>query len=300
MVAVTVLTPVYNRAHLLPHLYDSLAKQTCMDFIWLVVDDGSTDDTEAYMHDIAQKAPFEVCYIKKTNGGKHTAVNLGVSRINTELTFIVDSDDTLTPDAVEQIVTARNRYSGRGGLSGFCFLKVHENGKVVDGMFPQQETIGNYIKDRLNKNMWGDKAEVYYTNVLREFPFPEFPGERFISEDVSWIPMAVKYDVVQINRVIYKCEYLGDGLTQNGRAMKMSSPKGGAVRAKQLMNPHCCLKIRVKGALLYDVYTGMQGIGFARMLQSAPNRMLAAIMYPASLYLKRRWQREVDTGGKSE
>ncbi|WP_158098525.1 glycosyltransferase family A protein [Gemmiger sp. An120] len=293
MTAVTVLTPAYNRVHLLPRLYDSLVRQTFRDFVWLVVDDGSTDGTEAYMRDIQGGAPFAIRYIKKPNGGRHTAVNLGVSRIDTELTFIVDSDDTLTPDAVEQIVAARDRYCGQEGLSGFCFLKGCEDGTVLDGLFPQPESIGNYIRDRLNKGMWGDKAEVYYTRVLREFPFPEFPGERFISEDVAWIPMAARYDVVQINRVIYLCDYLEDGLTKNGRAMKMSSPRGGAVRARQLMDPHCCLKIRMKGALLYDVYTGMQGVGFAQTIQNAPGRLLAAVMYPASLYLRSKWQRDI-------
>lgn len=292
MALVTVLTPAYNRVHLLPRLYESLLKQTCGDFVWLVVDDGSTDDTEQYIKGVQGKAPFEIQYVKKENGGKHTAVNLGVRQIKTPLTFIVDSDDHLTPDAIQQIATAHERHGERSDLSGFCFLKSRENGELIEGAFAEQESVGNYIRDRLNKNMWGDKAEVFYTRVLKEFPFPEFEGERFISEDVAWIPMAVKYDVVQINRVIYLCDYLEDGLTKNGRAAKMASPRGGAVRAKQLMDPHCCLKLRIKGALLYDVYSGLAGAGLGETLAGAPLKALCAALYPAGLYLRHKWRKE--------
>ena len=293
MALVTVLTPAYNRAHLLPGLCASLAEQSCKDFVWLVVDDGSTDGTEKYIKEVQETAPFPVLYVKKENGGKHTAVNLGVRQVKTELTFIVDSDDRLTQDAIGQIAAAQERYRDVPRLSGFCFLKGSPDGRVIEGEFAEPESVGNYIRDRLNKGMWGDKAEVFYTRVLKEFPFPEFEGERFISEDVAWIPMAVKYDVAQINRVIYLCDYLEDGLTKNGRAMKMSSPKGGTVRAKQLMDPHCCLKLRVKGALLYDVYAGLAGGKMREILAASPKKALCAAVYPASLYLRHKWRKEV-------
>ena len=109
MKTVAILTPTYNRAHTLDKLYESLLIQTSFDFKWYLVDDGSSDTTEEKVKEFVNDK-FEMLYIKKENGGKHTALNVGVSQIEEELTFIVDSDDYITSDAVETIVSDWEKY----------------------------------------------------------------------------------------------------------------------------------------------------------------------------------------------
>lgn len=293
METVTILTPTYNRGHLLPKLYDSLCAQTNKDFCWMIVDDGSTDDTPRLIKKIAATAPFRVIDISKKNGGKHTAVNLGVKKIETPLTFIVDSDDRLTCKAVSLICSCHQKYKNNKTISGYCFLKGSAEGSILDGRFAEKESIGNYIDDRLNKNMWGDKAEVYYTHILQKFPFPEYQGEKFISEDIVWIQIALKYNIVQVDQQIYICDYLEDGLTKNGRKMKMSSPRGGKARAELLMAPRCSKRLRLKGALLYSVYSRILGEPFKMVVKSSPCKVLSVFTYPIALYLKNRWEKEV-------
>lgn len=298
MQLLTILTPTYNRARLLKNLYKSLCQQTKQDFCWLVVDDGSTDETGQLVREFVARAPFEIRYLYKQNGGKHTAVNLGVTNIRTKLTFIVDSDDQLTNDAVETIFTVHQKYENLANNSGYCFLKGNKDGEILEGCFKKDESIGNYIDDRLNKNMWGDKAEVYFTSVLKQYPFPEYPGEHFISEDIVWIPIALKYNIVQINKQIYICDYLQDGLTQNGRKVKMAAPIGGKERAKQLMNPRCCFKLRMKGALLHAVYSQVAQYSFFEILRDSPMKFVTIIVYPLAAFLKSKWEKQTMQAGR--
>ena len=186
MELVTVITPTYNRKSELKNLYYSLCKQTNYDFRWLIVDDGSRDETDQYIEKIKREPKFKIEYIKKANGGKHTALNTGVKQIKTELTMIVDSDDCLLPNAIEIISEIYSKYKDNMKIGSFTFLKIKSDGKAVVSL-EENELVANYIKYRIKENRPGDMAEVFRTNVLKENQFPEFPNERFLSEDVCWI-----------------------------------------------------------------------------------------------------------------
>ena len=130
----TILTPTYNRASLLPRLYKSLCAQTCQDFEWIVVDDGSTDGTaDLFSAGAGMKRTVALRYIRKTNGGKHTAVNSGVREARGVLTLILDSDDELPPGAVAAIEAAWKRVEGLGrqDIGGLCGYMAHRNGKRI-------------------------------------------------------------------------------------------------------------------------------------------------------------------------
>ncbi|ELC8400768.1 glycosyltransferase family A protein [Clostridium perfringens] len=253
MKKITVITTTYNRALLLPNVFNSLQMQTSKEFEWLVVDDGSNDDTENIVADMKKKATFEIRYLKKENGGKHKALNLGISKIITPLTIILDSDDSLLPNAIELIIKYALKYKCNKNIGVFSFLKCYTNGEIVVPM-ENDEIISDYTQYRIKENRPGDMAEVFYTNVLKEVPFPEFKGERFLSEDVVWIEIAKKYKCVFVNIPIYQCEYLEDGLTFNDKAMKFDSPLGSMMRGKALMNKECGLKTQIKGAIIYNCY----------------------------------------------
>lgn len=253
MEPLTIITPTYNRADLIANLYSSLENQTNKHFCWMIVDDGSTDNTFEVVSKFKDVASFEVLYLQKTNGGKHTALNFGIKEINTELTFIVDSDDTLTEDAVQNIIAVHGKYKNQNKISSYTFLKG-ANSKSPIVPIEKNEFIENYIKYRIKNNRPGDMAEVFKTKYLKEYPFPEFPGEKFISEDVVWIEIGKVSNSVYINKVIYICQYLQGGLTDNDKPMKFASPNGSMMRGKQLMSKECGIKANIKGAIIYNVY----------------------------------------------
>lgn len=253
MEPLTIITPTYNRAGLIVNLYSSLENQTNKHFCWMIIDDGSTDNTFEVIRKLKDVASFEVIYLQKANGGKHTALNFGIKEINTELTFIVDSDDTLTEDAVQNILDVHAKYSDNKIISCYSFLRGHENRKPIVPI-EKNEFIENYIKYRIKNNRPGDMAEVFKTKYLKEYPFPEFSGEKFVSEDVVWIEIGKVSNSVYINKVIYICQYLQGGLTDNDKPMKFASPNGSMMRGKQLMSKECGIKANIKGSIIYNVY----------------------------------------------
>ena len=253
MKLLTIITPTYNRARLIVNLYHSLEKQTNNDFYWMVVDDGSKDNTFEVINSLTAKASFEITYLKKENGGKHTALNYGVKQIKTPLTMIIDSDDCLTYDAVQSILNVHKKYLSDDSISSYTFLRGYSSDKPIVSV-EKDEFIANYIQYRIKNHRPGDMAEAFKTKFLKEFPFPEYPGEKFISEDVVWIEIGKYSNSVYINKVIYLCKYLEGGLTDNDKKMKFSSPLGSMMRGIQLMSKECGLKENIRGAIIYDVY----------------------------------------------
>ena len=229
---ITVFTPTYNRRQLIDNLYQSLLAQSDKSFEWLVVDDGSTDDTEEYFSELLSKQqPFPIRYIKQENGGKHRAINRGVQNANGELFFIVDSDDTLLPNTIEKInqwvstLDASHKWCGIAGLRG------HTNNKVI-GQQPYTDFIDAKNTERRKYHLEGDKAEVYFTDVLKKYPFPEIPGEKFISEEIVWNAIARDgYYLRWFNKIIYICSYLEGGLTKDN-SKDERNPQGRLLWAK--------------------------------------------------------------------
>ena len=208
MYAITILTPTYDRKENLKQLYASLCEQTEKGFCWLVVDDGSTDGTEEQVGKWKEEADFSIQYLFKENGGKHTALNAGIDRIETELTFIVDSDDWLPDDAVSTILRYHQLHSRDDTLCGYSFLRFYPDGRVNNAFFPEEEMRGTYVQIRINGGIGGDKAEVFFTDILRRYPFPVFEGEKFLPEDLVWVQMSGPYEMIHINLCIYISDYL--------------------------------------------------------------------------------------------
>ncbi len=274
MKSITILTPTYNRASYLPRLFESLKAQTNRDFLWLVVDDGSEDDTENLIASYGQQG-VELRYIRQENGGKHAALNRGIAEIQSELTFIVDSDDYLPENAVETVLAYHEKYRGTPGLCGYSFLRCHSDGRVNTAYFPSDELIGSYAQVRINGDIGGDKAEVFYTEILKKYPFPVFPGEKFMPEDAVWMQMSGPYQMVHMNKNIYYCDYLEGGLTNTGRRMKVHSPRGMILRSKvYLDDPAIRMKVKVKMMLLYQVYGRFAGLSARKLRRDTGEKAL--------------------------
>ena len=289
---ITVLTPTFNRGGGLQSLWDSLQKQTVKDFEWLVVDDGSTDGTKNLITQLQEKSDFPIRYIYKNNGGKHTALNVGIQTICSELIFIVDSDDCVTDDAVESILKIHKKYRSQNNICGYAFLRAFPDGKINGKKFDVDERIGSYIDVRVNGDDTGaDKAEVFKTHCLKEFPFPEYPNEKFLGEDLVWVRMARKYEMVHINKAIYVGNYLEDGLTNNRRKHNIASPIGCMHRAEEFMESDLKTRYRIKGGLQYIVYGRFAGVKVVDLIRKFRHKVLATVCTPGGLFLHSRWSK---------
>jgi len=237
---------------------------------------------------------FPVRYRYKENGGKHTALNLGIPEIHTELTVIVDSDDILLPDGVALIEAYYEKYRCHGDIGVWSFLKTDDHGEALLEM-PREEFVGSYIQDRIRSPRPGDMAEVFRTKALQEFPFPEFEGEKFLSEDVVWMPLGRTYKTVFINRPLCRCKYLADGLTRNDKKQKFASPYGAMLRGKRLMDRDCGLFARVRGAILYGCYRREkpEELPACLKLDRTGDRLLVALLTPVSGAFCRKWKKQI-------
>lgn len=286
---IAILTPTYNRSKELRRLFETLREQTCPNFEWYIVDDGSTDNTADLVADFKSVAPFRIFYLRKDNGGKHTAINLAMQYVDCELTFIVDSDDWLPPTSIQSILDAFRRIPDAKGVCGISFLKEMHNADVMC-RFPANWMRGRYMDVRINRRIQGDKAEVFYTNCLREYPFPVFEGERFYHEDGVWARMSVRYEMYYVNEVVYEGEYLQGGLTSSNRTIKMSSPRGMKDRSEAFLEYPGFVNssILLKHALLWDIYS----YGNASNREGCPRPFMCRLLNPIAWVIRKKWLRE--------
>ncbi|MBW4734899.1 glycosyltransferase family 2 protein [Prevotella melaninogenica] len=254
---ISILTPTYNRGKLLLPLYDSLKNLTFKDFEWLIVDDGSEDDTEQYAlswiaHNI-ENAEFPIRYIKKSNGGKHTAINRGVREANGELILILDSDDTLPSDSLATIAQYYEQCKGYKDCAGVCGLMAHHDGQLIGTGFPKDPMYESALLFRYAEkgNVTGDLLEVYKTSVMREFPFPEIENEKFCPESLVWNRIANKYKLFCFNKVIYYRDYLDGGLTSKIVRIRMNSPIASTMTYAEMLDYDISLKWKIRSAINY-------------------------------------------------
>ena len=249
---ITILTPAYNRASLLPRLFDSLLRQTNKDFEWIVVDDGSTDDTREVVANLKEKCggAFPMGYVYKANGGKHMAINIGAERARGELLFIADSDDLLTDDALETVANSWHDISDDKSFAGIAGLDIAmDTREVIGSGLPQEHIDCNAIDIRYRHHVTGDMKEVFRTEVLREFPFPEFAGERFCPEQLVWFRMARRYRLRYINKPIYIADYQPDGITAGITRARMRNPSASMLTYAELTECPVPFLVKVKAAI---------------------------------------------------
>lgn len=238
---ITIFTPTYNRAYIIDNLYQSLRRQTYKDFEWVLFDDGSEDNTEELVKKwICQENFFPITYVKGKNGGKCRAINRGLELAQGEMFFVVDSDDYLTDDACEKIVSWMNsirdlpEFCGVAGNRGQTPTETQNTIWRTDPNTPwynkpyRDATFLERYPEVSEYPLDGERAEVFWTDVYKKYPYPEFEGENFISEGVSYQRMAHDgYKVRYFEDIIWIWEYLDDGVTKKGgKNIFLNNPKG--------------------------------------------------------------------------
>lgn len=237
---ITVFTPTYNRGYIIEKLYLSLQRQNFYDFEWLVIDDGSTDNTETlfecWCH---QKNKFAIRYYKQKNGGKCRAINHALGLAQGELFFTVDSDDYLTDDALMKVNNWFKEIEGDKQLVGIVANKGdsynHTNNYCFSEKYLDKNLLDIYSFQRNGKRVFdGERAFVFYTEFHRRYLYPEFENEKFMTEAVVWNRMANDgYKMRFFNDIIWIFEYKDDGLTKAGSKLFLNNPRGYGLWLKE-------------------------------------------------------------------
>ncbi|HEX2946643.1 MAG TPA: glycosyltransferase family 2 protein [Clostridia bacterium] len=225
---ITVFTPTYNRADTLPRLYTSLYMQTCIDFEWLIVDDGSIDDTEKLINEFKAEGKITIKYVRQENGGKHRAFNTALSVVDTPLFFCVDSDDMLTNNAIERILWYEEKYFDQT-LLGFYFRRGNIDGYPIGKQWPENVQFAPIIDLYDKYKFSGDTAIILKTHMVSSICFPIFNGEKFVTESVFYNLLNNIAPMAYINEIIYLCEYREDGYTRNWERILVNNPRGTAL-----------------------------------------------------------------------
>lgn len=228
MPTLTVFTPTYNRAHTLPRTYESLCLQDCKDFVWLIVDDGSSDDTAEIVHNWQKEySGFEIRYIYKENGGMHTAHNVAYDHIDSEINVCIDSDDCLAIGAVRKILE-KWRAVRNFGYAGLIGLDADLDGNLIGKGFPKEmfdTTLAGYYAAGGS----GDKKLVYRTDVIKQYPsYPVFKDEKYVALAYKYRLIDQDFKLAIINEVLCNVEYQIDGHGAGMWKEYLRSPKGFA------------------------------------------------------------------------
>lgn len=284
---ITVFTPTYNRAYIIDELYNSLKKQTFIDFEWLIIDDGSTDCTyEKVKNWSADNTKFPIRYYKFENSGKQKEINRALDLARGELFFTVDSDDLLTADALDKINQWEKTIPQCEKFCGFAGSDGDMTGKAINPIFSEEYVDATFFNRYAETGMFigHDRPWVFYTDVHRQYRYPEFEGEKFIAEAVVWNRMAKDgYQIRCFNDVIYLIEHQEDGYTKKISQILIQSPKGyGLWKAEQMSFLKYGFLSRIKEYYIFycDLQNKYHWRDIAKYIQaSAPVMMFVIIAF---------------------
>ena len=248
---ITIFTPTYNRAGFLHRLYDTLILQTYKNFEWIIVDDGSKDNTKDVVSSFVDEGKINIQYVQQENGGKHRAINTGVRLAQGDIFFILDSDDILPNNALELVAETYHPIKYDMSFAGVSGIDGYFDGRIIGSGLPDDSIDCNSVDIRYKFHVTGDMKEVFRTSVMKEFPFPDIEGEKFCPEALVWNRIAQKYKLRYFNKIIYKVEYQPEGITSNIVKVRMKSPITSMMCYAEMLELNIPFKDKFKAAANY-------------------------------------------------
>lgn len=285
MPLLTVFTPAYNRAHTLPRTYESLCGQNSKDFIWLIIDDGSTDNTAELVKEwMSKDNGFEIRYIYKKNGGMHTAHNVAYENIDTELNTCIDSDDKLADRAVELIAKKWCKVKDTS-VAGIIALDADFDNNIIGKAFPDdmtRTTLAGYY----NNGGTGDKKLIYRTDIINEFPpYPVFEGEKFVALSYKYRLIDEKYEMAVLNDIVCNVEYQPDGSSNSILKQFYQNPQGYVFWRKFKMQRDDSIKQLFTDCVHY-VSSSMIGKN-KHIIKNSPKKLMTVCAFPFGMALSK-------------
>lgn len=250
MKTLTVITTTYNRAYCLNQVYESLLRQTRDDFVWMIVDDGSTDDTSEIVQRWMKEKKIEIIYYFKQNGGMHSARNYAYERVETELNVIVDSDDWLTDNAVELIVDYWREH-GNQEYYGMSSYNVDIKGEIIGSAFPQGVVAAKMMDLDGKYRIAGDKKLILRSDLSKKYPFPEFPGEKFFPASYKYYLLDQDYSLLLLNKAVGIVDYNQDSMTFDKYSQYRTCSKGFSYFRNEIIPILSNSKMRLSFAVHY-------------------------------------------------
>lgn len=279
----TIFTPTYNRAYTLHLCYESLIRQTSKDYIWLIIDDGSTDNTKELVEGWIAEDKIPIQYHYQENQGMHGAHNTAYELVETELNVCIDSDDYMPDDGVEKIVTFWNKY-GSNHYAGIVGLDATPKDEIIGTRIPEnitETTLSElYGKHKVN----GDKKLVYRSELTKKVPpYPVYPGEKYCPLSYKYILIDQMYPLLVMNEILCHVEYLPDGSSMNIINQYKKNPRGFSFFRKTAMEYAPTIKDRFREATHYVSSNLM--IKNGKYLKESPRKITTLIATPLGLGL---------------
>lgn len=283
MKTITVFTPTYNRGYCLHRCYESLKRQSSSDFKWLIVDDGSTDNTKQLVNSWVVEGSIEIDYRFQENGGMHSGYNTAYALIDTELNVCIDSDDYLTDDAIDKIVTfwLKNKDEKYAGIVA---LDSTTDGNILGKKFPKN-LYSSTLEDLYYKHkVSGDKKLVYRTEVVNKYPeYPVFKGESFVPLGSLYLQIDKSYELLCFNEVLCIVEYMEDGSTRNIFKQYKKHPKGFRYSREVELEYSSYNFVKLK-AIVHKVSSSIQAKDY-RFFKNNKHKLLTVLMLPIGVLL---------------
>ena len=251
MPTLTVFTPTYNRAYTLHKCYESLKLQTNQEFKWLIIDDGSTDNTKELVHKWIDERQLDITYHYQENQGMHGAHNTAYELIDTELNVCIDSDDYLTDTAVETIVGFWNE-NKQSNIAGIAALDGLSDGNILGDKFPEHLKTSTYWDLYHTHHLKGDKKLIYRTDLIKKNPYPLFEGEKYVGLAYKYAKLDDEYELLLLNEIVCIVEYMEDGSSLNMFNQYIKNPRGFSfIRIEDMKNPRASLTFKFKSCVHY-------------------------------------------------
>ncbi len=281
----TIFTPTHNRAQAIEKLYNSLIGQTYNNFEWIIIDDGSTDNTREVIRSFIESNVINVKYYYQNNQGKQRAYNKAVKIAKGELFICIDDDDYYVSDGLEIILNEWKKIDNISSYAGLGYLSADKDGNIIGSKFPKDIFISNHIDIYSKYKVRGDKGLIYRTVILKKYPFPVINGEKFITEAVVYNRIAQKYKFKYFNKVIEIKEYKKDGLSENIQKIKKKYPLGYVLYYKEYLQYKVRFIDKLKAAVWYIIfcrYTGKKNI-----IKESRHSLLIIIAMPIAFLYKK-------------